>query len=243
MKGAAPTKINRPITYRLSFSWADCSAKTSSISGFVKLSKKVFSELGICLEDIEEAEMDAGLGNGGLGRLAACFLDSLASLDLPGHGMGIRYKHGFFEQKIVDGHQVELPEQWLKHGYVWEIRNADQAVCVRFGGRVKMAQEGGRLRFWQEDAEVMTAVPHDIPIIGYETKTVNTLRLWNAEPCSLHHEPNILKYKRETEAVSECLYPDDTHDEGKILRLKQQYFLVSASLQSIVKRYKSPVTP
>ncbi|MCY9218775.1 glycogen/starch/alpha-glucan phosphorylase, partial [Bacillus haynesii] len=85
--------------------------------------------------------------------------------------------HGFFEQKIVDGHQVELPEQWLKHGYVWEIRNADQAVCVRFGGRVKMAQEGGRLRFWQEEAEVMTAVPHDIPIIGYETKTVNTLRL------------------------------------------------------------------
>lgn len=196
------------------------------------------SELGICLEDIEEAEMDAGLGNGGLGRLAACFLDSLASLDLPGHGMGIRYKHGFFEQKIVDGHQVELPEQWLKHGYVWEIRNADQAVCVRFGGRVKMAQEGGRLRFWQEEAEVMTAVPYDIPIIGYETETVNTLRLWNAEPCSLHHEPNILKYKRETEAVSECLYPDDTHDEGKILRLKQQYFLVSASLQSIVKCYK-----
>ncbi|MED1741422.1 glycogen/starch/alpha-glucan phosphorylase [Bacillus swezeyi] len=195
-------------------------------------------ELGISLDDIEETEIDAGLGNGGLGRLAACFLDSLASLDLPGHGMGIRYKHGFFEQKIVDGHQVELPEQWLKHGYVWEIRNADQAVCVYFGGEVKMAQEGGRLRFWNENAEVITAVPHDIPVIGYKTKTINTLRLWNAEPCSLQHEQNILKYKLDTEAVSECLYPDDTHDEGKVLRLKQQYFLVSASLQSIVKSYK-----
>ncbi|MFN2747499.1 glycogen/starch/alpha-glucan phosphorylase [Bacillus sp. z60-18] len=196
------------------------------------------SDLGISLDEIEETEMDAGLGNGGLGRLAACFLDSLASLDLPGHGMGIRYKHGFFEQKIVDGHQVELPEQWLKHGYVWEIRNADQAVCVYFGGEVKMTEEGGRLRFWNENAKVITAVPHDIPVIGYETKTVNTLRLWNAEPCTLHQETNILKYKRETEAITECLYPDDTHDEGKMLRLKQQYFLVSASLQSIVKSYK-----
>lgn len=195
-------------------------------------------DLGIDLSDLEELESDAGLGNGGLGRLAACFLDSLASLDLPGHGHGIRYKHGLFEQKIVDGYQVELPEQWLRSGNVWEVRKADLAVKIPFWGKIEGRTENGRLTFQHLNAESVTAVPHDMPVIGFNSETVNTLRLWNAEPSQFPFHEDILKYKRETESVSEFLYPDDTHDEGKILRLKQQYFLVSASIQSIIKTYR-----
>ena len=194
-------------------------------------------DLGIDLMDIEEIETDAGLGNGGLGRLAACFLDSLASLDLPGHGCGIRYKHGLFEQKIIEGYQVELPELWLRHGQVWEIRKADLAIEVPFWGKVETNMEDGRLVFRHVDAESIMAVPYDVPVVGYHNKTVNTLRLWSAEPSPFPLNKDVLKYKRETENVSEFLYPDDTHDEGKILRLKQQYFLVSASLSSIIRTY------
>lgn len=197
------------------------------------------SELGISLQELEEVEADAGLGNGGLGRLAACFLDSLASLNLPGHGCGIRYKHGLFDQKIVDGYQVEFPEQWLLHENVWEVRRHDQAVEVSYFGSVEPLEIDGRLEFRHTNAEVIMAVPYDVPVVGYETSTVNTLRLWNAEPVPFPQNcKDILKYKRETEAVSEFLYPDDTHDEGKILRLKQQYFLVSASLQNIVRMHR-----
>ncbi len=197
------------------------------------------SELGISLQELEEVEADAGLGNGGLGRLAACFLDSLASLNLPGHGCGIRYKHGLFDQKIVDGYQVEFPEQWLLHENVWEVRRYDQAVEVSYFGSVEPLEIDGRLEFRHTNAEVIMAVPYDVPVVGYETSTVNTLRLWNAEPVPFPQNcKDILKYKRETEAVSEFLYPDDTHDEGKILRLKQQYFLVSASLQNIVRMHR-----
>lgn len=197
------------------------------------------SELGISLQQLEEVEADAGLGNGGLGRLAACFLDSLASLNLPGHGCGIRYKHGLFDQKIVDGYQVEFPEQWLLHENVWEVRRHDQAVEVSYFGNVEPLYIDGRLEFRHTNAEVIMAVPYDVPVVGYETSTVNTLRLWNAEPVPFPQNcKDILKYKRETEAVSEFLYPDDTHDEGKILRLKQQYFLVSASLQNIVRLHR-----
>ncbi|WP_160724089.1 glycogen/starch/alpha-glucan phosphorylase [Bacillus sp. USDA818B3_A] len=199
-------------------------------------------ELGIDLDELEELESDAGLGNGGLGRLAACFLDSLASLNLPGHGHGIRYKHGLFEQKIVDGYQVELPEQWLRSGNVWEIRKLDGAVKVPFWGTVESKMEKGRLAFHHLNAETVTAVPHDMPVIGYNTPTVNTLRLWNAEPSQFPIDADVLKYKRETESISEFLYPDDTHDEGKILRLKQQYFLVSASIQSILRTYRKQHT-
>ncbi|MCP8967598.1 glycogen/starch/alpha-glucan phosphorylase [Ectobacillus ponti] len=196
-------------------------------------------DLGIDLQDLEESEADAGLGNGGLGRLAACFLDSLASLSLPGHGCGIRYKHGLFDQKIVDGYQVELPEQWLRHGNVWEVRRHDQAVEVHFWGSVESLRSGDRLEFRHINSEAIMAVPYDIPVVGYEAVAVNTLRLWNAEPLPFPpNQKNVLDYKRETEAVSEFLYPDDTHDEGKILRLKQQYFLVSASLQNIVKQHR-----
>ncbi|MDM5190520.1 glycogen/starch/alpha-glucan phosphorylase [Bacillus sp. DX4.1] len=197
------------------------------------------AELGISLQELEESEADAGLGNGGLGRLAACFLDSLASLNLPGHGCGIRYKHGLFDQKIVDGYQVELPEQWLQHENVWEVRRHDQAVEVSYFGQVEAVQINGRLEFRHTNAEVIMAVPYDIPVVGYETDTVNTLRLWNAEPVPFPQNcKDVLKYKRETEVVSEFLYPDDTHDEGKILRLKQQYFLVSSSLQNIVRLHR-----
>jgi starch phosphorylase len=197
-------------------------------------------DIGIDLREIEESEADAGLGNGGLGRLAACFLDSLASLNLPGHGCGIRYKHGLFEQKIVDGYQVELPEQWLRNGNVWEVRKADLAVEVNFWGKVEVSQEKGRLTFRHIDVEKVVAVPYDMPVIGYDTKTVNTLRLWSAEPAKMFPiHKNIMQYKRETEAISEFLYPDDTHDEGKILRLKQQYFLVAASIGSIVRTYRN----
>lgn len=206
--------------------------------GVEKVVCEGLNELGIDLDQLEEIEADAGLGNGGLGRLAACFLDSLASLDLPGHGCGIRYKHGLFEQKIVDGYQVELPEQWLRHGHVWEVRKADAAEEIPFWGEIESRMENGRLVFRHHNAETIMAVPYDLPVIGHQTETVNTLRLWNAEPSKYPAHADIFKYKKETESVSEFLYPDDTHDEGKILRLKQQYFLVSASLKAIVHSFK-----
>lgn len=206
--------------------------------GIEKIVEESFNELGISLDAIEELEADAALGNGGLGRLAACFLDSLASLALPGHGCGIRYKHGLFEQKIVNGYQVELPEHWLRNGHVWEVRKLDHAVEIPFWGHVESTMENGRLVFHHVNAERITAVPYDMPVVGYKNNTVNTLRLWNAEPSTYPIHKDILKYKRETESVSEFLYPDDTHDEGKILRLKQQYFLVSASIRSIVRSYR-----
>ncbi|WP_210364805.1 glycogen/starch/alpha-glucan phosphorylase [Bacillus sp. REN3] len=206
--------------------------------GVEKVVEEGLLELGIDLDRLEEVEADAALGNGGLGRLAACFLDSLASLDLPGHGCGIRYKHGLFEQKIVDGYQVELPEQWLRNGHVWEVRKADAAVEVPFWGEVESRLENGRLVFRHLNAETIMAVPYDLPVIGYGTGTVNTLRLWNAEPSRYPFHSDIFKYKKETESVSEFLYPDDTQDEGKILRLKQQYFLVAASLKAIILSFK-----
>jgi glycogen phosphorylase len=210
--------------------------------GIEKMVEESFDELGISLNRIEEVEADAALGNGGLGRLAACFLDSLASLGLPGHGCGIRYKHGLFEQKIVNGYQVELPEHWLRNGHVWEVRKLDHAVEIPFWGHVESTMENGRLLFHHLNAERITAVPYDMPVVGYHNKTVNTLRLWNAEPSTYPIHKDILKYKRETESVSEFLYPDDTHDEGKILRLKQQYFLVAASIHSIVRSYRKQHT-
>ncbi|AOT71728.1 glycogen/starch/alpha-glucan phosphorylase [Geosporobacter ferrireducens] len=208
---------------------------------------EALEELGIHLDQIEELEPDAGLGNGGLGRLAACFLDSLAFLQLPGHGCGIRYKYGFFEQKIVDGYQVELPDNWLKYGNVWEIRKADKAVEVRFGGNVRLDQADGRTLFIHENFDPVLAVPYDTPIVGFRNNTINTLRLWSAETTMKDFDfstfnrgdyLNAVKYKYEVESISQVLYPDDNHLEGRVLRLKQQYFFVSAGIQSIVRRYK-----
>jgi glycogen phosphorylase len=204
-------------------------------------------ELGIELATISEQEHDAGLGNGGLGRLAACFLDSIASLQLPGHGCGIRYKYGLFEQKLMDGYQVELPDYWLKEDYVWEVRRSDRAVQVRFGGNVETKVVDGDIVFDHKNYETVIAIPYDVPVVGFENKTVNTLRLWSAEPSMKDvdiHTSNrdnyykFLSHKRSIESISEFLYPDDSHFEGKKLRLKQQYFLVSAGLQSILSTYK-----
>lgn len=215
--------------------------------GILDLCKRGLKELGIDLKDLEEIEPDAGLGNGGLGRLAACFMDSIASLGLPGHGCGIRYKYGLFEQKIMQGYQVELPDNWLTEGYQWEVRKKDKAVIVKFRGNVRTDMKDGSLVFYHENYEPVLAVPYDIPIPGYTNNTINTLRLWSAETTasdfdlSSFNRGEFLKaveYKRSVEAISEILYPEDNHYQGKELRLKQQYFLVSAGLQSIVRRYK-----
>jgi starch phosphorylase len=213
--------------------------------GITDICSQGLKELGIELNELEAVEHDAGLGNGGLGRLAACFLDSMASLHLPGHGTGIRFRHGMFEQKIVDGYQVELPDNWLRDGYVWEVRKADRAVTVRFGGTVRMEPQGGRLVAVHEEYEPVLAVPYDVPVVGANCSTVNTLRLWSAETnnfdFSSFSKGDFLKAVEEKyslEATSQILYPDDNYPEGKTLRLKQQYFFVSAGIQSIIRRFK-----
>lgn len=214
---------------------------------FFDICEQGLQELGVNLQSLEIQEPDAGLGNGGLGRLAACFLDSLASLSLPGHGCGIRYKYGLFEQKIVEGYQVELPEYWLKDGNVWEIRKADRAVEVRFFGHVWFEEQDGRLIVHHENCETVMAVPYDLPVIGYKNKTVNTLRLWSAEgifqdndflASGYNSQQKFLEYKYSVESISQFLYPDDTNYEGRMLRLKQEYFFVSAGIQSIIRWYK-----
>lgn len=222
--------------------------------GIQRESEEALNELGINLSELEEAEMDAGLGNGGLGRLAACFLDSMASLQIPGHGCGIRYKYGLFEQKIVNGYQVEIPDNWLKEGNVWETRKEDKAVIVKFGGKVTPTMLNGRLSFFHENYQVVKAVPYDTPIIGYDNETVNTLRLWSAETFEKDKDLDFssfkygnyskaVEYKSSVESISQVLYPDDSQIEGKILRLKQQYFFVSAGIQSIIRNYKKRNKP
>ncbi len=215
--------------------------------GIYQVCREGLLELGVDLEELEAKEPDAGLGNGGLGRLAACFLDSLASLNLPAHGCGIRYKYGIFEQKIVEGYQVELPEHWLKEGNVWEIRRLDKAVEVRFGGNVRQEEVDGQLIFHHENYEPVRAVPYDTPVVGYHNNTVNNLRLWSAESAftdldllthGFNTQQKVLEYKYATASISQFLYPDDTHREGRILRLKQEYFLASAGVQSIIRCYK-----
>ena len=215
--------------------------------GTLQIVQEGLKELDLDFEQIVEQEHDAGLGNGGLGRLAACFLDSLASQQFPGHGCGIRYKYGLFEQKIIDGHQVELPDYWLKEDYVWEVRRSNEAVQVRFGGHVDIHEIEGKLTFHHKNYEPVLAIPYDVPIVGFNNQTVNSLRLWSAEPvvndtniqfANLNNYYKFLDYKRSIESISEFLYPDDSHIEGKKLRLKQQYFLVSAGIQNILNRYK-----
>jgi starch phosphorylase len=206
------------------------------------------ADLGINLNTLLDEEPDAGLGNGGLGRLAACFLDSLAALGFPGHGCGIRYTYGLFEQKIVENYQVELPDNWLNDGYIWEYRKPDKSVEVNFGGQVVIREDAdGRIHYVQENVEVVLAVPYDVPMVGYHVNTVNTLRLWSAElaqsnvnlaSCNREDYIKALEYKNSVERISKYLYPDDTFVEGRLLRLKQEYFFVSAGLQSIIRRFK-----
>jgi len=215
--------------------------------GILPMVQEVLQELGYEYDEIEEQEPDAGLGNGGLGRLAACFLDSLATMNLPGHGYGIRYRYGMFEQKIEHCRQVEKPDNWLEHRNPWEIKRSDHSVDVKFGGEVVLkVDEKGRQYFDVDRAEVVRAIPYDMPIVGYNTKTVNTLRLWEAySPDGFNLQLfNEMQYLRavekacQAEDISRVLYPNDSGPSGKALRLKQQYFFVSASLQDIVRSFK-----
>lgn len=208
--------------------------------------KSALEELDININAIEDQEVDAALGNGGLGRLAACFLDSAATHALPLHGYGIRYQFGIFTQDIENGFQVEHPNLWLKHGNPWEIRRFDEAIEVRFGGRVAVSFRSGEAHFNQQDYETVTAVPYDYPVIGFGGKLINTLRLWSAEPKNPfdlalfnngQYQDSVLDRNR-AENISKVLYPNDNHPQGKELRLRQQYFFVSASIQDCIRKFK-----
>ncbi len=201
---------------------------------------KAFEELNLDLNEVEHKESDAGLGNGGLGRLAACFMDSSASLGLPVHGNCLRYRYGFFKQSIEDGYQVEYPDNWLKDIHVWEIRRQEESVEIPFYGRIDIKMVDGKLKVDHLDAEYVKAVPYDVPIIGYKNEIVNTLRLWNTEPSDIYHyKGGTFDYHKKLRQISEMLYPNDETDEGKILRLKQQYLFSAAGVNSITRRHKN----
>ena len=210
--------------------------------------KEALEELGFDLNCIEDQEPDTALGNGGLGRLAACFLDSLATLNYAAYGCGIRYHYGMFKQKIENGYQIEVPDNWLKNGYPFELRRPEYAKEVHFGGyvRVEYDPEKGRNKFIHEGYQAVKAIPYDMPITGYDNDVVNTLRIWDAEPIVDFELDSFDKgdYKKAVEQenlarnIVEVLYPNDNHYAGKELRLKQQYFFVSASLQAAIAKYK-----
>ena len=214
--------------------------------GAKKAVKEALEELGFDLNAIEDQEPDPALGNGGLGRLAACFLDSLATLGYPAYGCGIRYHYGMFKQKIKDGYQVEVPDEWLKNGYPFELRRPEYATEVKFGGYVKTEWDGERNHFVQEGYQSVLAVPYDMPIVGYGNNVVNTLRIWDAQPIDTFSLSAFDKgdYQKAVEQENlaknlvEVLYPNENHYAGKELRLKQQYFFISASLQVALKKFK-----
>lgn len=205
--------------------------------GWLKTVREALKEMGLDLDTIAAAEPDMALGNGGLGRLAAAFMDSLASLGYTGNGNGIRYKYGLFKQKFVDGYQKELPNDWLKDDH-WEVRRESKAVPVRFGGKVEMIDDDGWLTPRYEGERVVQAVPYDIAVVGYKDGITNTLRLWDAEipPQDELKYPTIAD-RRKVEDLTSILYPDDSNYEGLLLRLKQEYFFVSAGLQSILNYF------
>jgi len=215
-------------------------------TGIMDHVREVLKGMNVDYNVIEDEEPDAGLGNGGLGRLAACFLDSLATLEYPGHGYGIRYEYGMFEQHIIDGEQVEFPDNWLKHRDPWEVKRSDLAVTVKFGGQIKYGKTpDGQDRFYIENAEEITATPYDMPIVGFGNETVNTLRLWQASsPDGFDLQLfNDMQYNRAVEKqnnaenISRVLYPNDNGPMGKELRLRQQYFFTSASLQDLIHHF------
>lgn len=197
-------------------------------------------ELGLNLDEVSRGEADPALGNGGLGRLASCFMDSIASTGLAGHGNGIRYQYGLFKQKFIDGYQIELPENWLRNGNVWEVRKENKAVIVRFGGQVYLEpDEAGRLYPRYENTQNILAVPYDVPQLGYKNGVVNNLRLWSAE--IPYGEEYLFRTEEERDAVNqitEVLYPDDSNYEGRLLRLRQEYFFSSAGVQSVIRYFK-----
>ncbi len=209
--------------------------------------KEALEEMGIDLNVIEDQEPDPALGNGGLGRLAACFLDSLATLGYASYGCGIRYRYGMFKQKIRDGYQVEAPDNWLKDGNPFELRRPEYAKEVRFGGNIRVEyDESGKTHFVQENYESVMAIPYDYPIVGYGNHIVNTLRIWDAEAivnfqldsfdCGDYHK--AVEQENLAKNIVEVLYPNDNHYAGKELRLKQQYFFVSASIQAAIEKFK-----
>ncbi len=209
--------------------------------------KEALDELGFDLNVIEDQEPDAALGNGGLGRLAACFLDSLATLGYAAYGAGIRYKYGMFAQKIEDGYQVEVPDNWLKNGNPFEVRRPEYACEVHFEGYVRVEYDDtGREHFYQDGYRSVRAIPYDLPIVGYNNNVVNTLRIWDAEPINTFSLDDFDRgdYRKAVEQenlaknIVEVLYPNDNHYAGKELRLKQQYFFISATLQTALKKYK-----
>ncbi len=212
-----------------------------------KAIKEAIEELGMDLDVIEDQEPDAALGNGGLGRLAACFLDSLSTLGYPAYGCGIRYKYGMFKQAIENGYQVERPDDWLKYGNPFEIKRPEYAVEIKFGGYVAIHKDEatGRNKFVQENYQSVLAIPYDLPIVGYNNNVVNTLRIWDAEAVDTFNLNSFDKgdYQKAVEqqnlarTICEVLYPNDNHIAGKELRLKQQYFFVSASVQRAVRKY------
>ena len=210
--------------------------------------KEALEEMNIDLNVIEDEEPDAALGNGGLGRLAACFLDSLATLNYPAYGCGIRYRYGMFKQKIENGYQVEEPDNWLKEGNPFEIRREEYAKEVRFGGNIRFEKDPvtGKDKFIQENYESVMAVPYDMPVVGYGNHVVNTLRVWDAKPITdfkldefdrgNYHK--AVEQENLAKLIVDVLYPNDNHYSGKELRLKQQYFFISASLQALIAKYK-----
>lgn len=213
--------------------------------GWLDMVTEGLTELGINLEDLAEVEPDMALGNGGLGRLASCFMDSIASMGLPGNGNGIRYKYGLFKQRFVDNYQVELPDEWLQNGNLWEVRKESKAVDVRIGGDVYMSHdEFGNLKPNYHGGMLLRAVPYDTGMVGYQNGTVNTMRLWSVE-ISPEEEDRYrsIEDRRAVEDMTSVLYPDDSNEAGRKLRLSQEYFFVSAGVQSILRYYKQLKKP
>ena len=208
---------------------------------------EALEELGLDINKIEDEEPDAALGNGGLGRLAACFLDSLATLGYAAYGCGIRYRYGMFKQEIRDGYQIETPDDWLREGNPFELRRPEYTKIIKFGGHVASREENGRQIYYQTDYQSVKAVPYDLPIVGYGNGIVNTLRIWDAQPMDCFSLDSFDKgdYQKAVEQnnlaknIVEVLYPNDNHYAGKELRLKQQYFFISASVQTAVEKYMS----
>ena len=223
-------------------------AMTNNINnmGMMDEVTKALKDLGYTYEELASVEPDAGLGNGGLGRLAACFLDSMATLDIPAYGYGIRYNYGIFRQLIANGYQFEQPDNWLRFGNPWEIPRSDVRYIVKFGGRVQCIREKGKDSYKWVDADQVIGMAYDMPIIGYGGKTVNTLRLWSAKAVEDFNFQNFndgdytqaVRDKMLAENISQVLYPNDTQYSGKVLRLKQQYFFVACSLADIVRRFR-----
>ena len=214
--------------------------------GVYKVAKEGLADYGIDINELEDQEPDAGLGNGGLGRLAACFLDSAASLGYPMHGNTIRYEYGFFKQKFVNGKQTELPDEWLSNGFVFEVKKPKHAVEVEFGGNAETyLKPNGEYALRTVNATHVRAMPYDVSVVGYRNGVSNTLRLWSAEPSekNLPTDVSFDDYLSTLKELSFGLYPDDSTEHGRILRLRQQYFLVSAGLQSVMRgeygRYKT----